>query len=292
MRRALIGVICIALVACGGDDDDATADTSSSTAGAVASGETATSDTSPRTTESAPGTTVAATTEPANGTTAPTTESTAETTAPSTTDDSEQAALDSAPALSQPAQLEAGVTYRLGKAPLERPVWLTNPIDGATGGATRGGFFLSEDEAGLEVLLLVIDLAHTKFLADPLIDSNSLISQQAVDAAATDPPDDYLAHFASLPGVTAGEVYESEFAGFPARALDWHVDTVEGGFPCGDPAKGNCLNVTASSVWITQYRAGDTGTTYVFELDGRPIVAEVQDRPGAQEAAESVIIGE
>ena len=180
---------------------------------------------------------------------------------------------------------------------LGRSIQFTNPDEGIEGQWDRGGFVLtSSAETGNQLLVGAVHLARARVFTDPLVDASALPDDGVLTAATSEPPADYLAYFAALPGIEVGEVRDTEFAGQPARAMSWTFGALERGSPCvlGE----HCVN----TIWfpgtrrdggrISSYTSGDAGTTYVFDLDGETVVVEVQDRPGAQEVAESLVIGQ
>ena len=148
---------------------------------------------------------------------------------------------------------------------------------------------LTADEIGFEPMIGAFALAEARYFTDPLVDAYTMLDEQ-LTAATTEPTSDFLAYFAALPGVEAGEVTDAEFAGHPARMMSWTFGEFEGGVPCGPG--GNCVNAMWFSGWISTYFAGDAGTTYVIDIDGETLVVEVRDSPGAQEAADSLVIGD
>ncbi|MEO6572132.1 MAG: hypothetical protein ABIO83_11370 [Ilumatobacteraceae bacterium] len=192
--------------------------------------------------------------------------------------------------------LPADTTYRIGRSVLGRGIQITNPVEGAWGQWDRGGFVLTSSGDGGQVLIAAVDLAAARIFTDPLVDTSALPDETALTAATSEPPADYLSFFAGLPGIEVGRVTDTEFAGRPARAMSWTFGPFEGGSPC--VLDGNCV----STIWfrgtrgdggrISTYTSGDAGTTYVLDLDGRTVVFEVPDRPGAQEAADSLVIGD
>jgi hypothetical protein len=78
--------------------------------------------------------------------------------------------------------------------------------------------------------------------------------------------------------------------------MSWTFGAFEGGSPCR--TGGNCVNpvwfpgTRPDGGWISSYTSGDAGTTFVLDLAGQTLVFEVQDRPGAQQAADSLVIGD
>jgi hypothetical protein len=148
---------------------------------------------------------------------------------------------------------------------------------------------LTADEIGFEPIVGGFDLSKTRFFIDPLVDAYNMLDDE-LTAATTEPTTDFLAYFAALPGIEAGEVSDVEFAGYPARAMSWTFGAFEGGVPCAPG--GNCVNAMWFPGWISSYVSGDAGTTYVLDIDGQTLIIEVQDRPGAQEAADSLVIGD
>ncbi len=247
----------------------------------------------PTATEAPP--TVASTVPP--GTAPPATDPSA-TDAPTTT----EALL---PALPIGQLLPAGASYRLARSVIGRALQFTNPTDGTIAVSGPGGFFVAADLAGTEPLLGVFDLEKARMFTDPLVDLGATTTRPprpgfgsdadaaALTAATEAPPADYLAYFAALPGVEAGEVMTTEFAGLPAAAMSWRVGAFDGGYPCFDSPRGNCVITLWFDVGVVaSYWTGDVGTTYVIDIDGTTVVVEVPDRPGAQELADSLVIGD
>lgn len=192
--------------------------------------------------------------------------------------------------------LPAGTTYRIGRSVLRRSIEITNPLEGAWGQWDTGGFVLTSSSDGYEVLLAGLDLTKARFFTDPLVDANAFPDVAALTAATSEPPDDFLTYFAALPGVETDDISDTEFAGHPARALSWRFGAFEGGSPCRP--SGNCVHAVwfagtrRDGGWISSYTTGDAGTTYVLDLDGQTLIFEVQDRPGAQQAADSLVIAD
>jgi len=267
MRRHAIGIVAaFTLVAACSDDSTDTASTAAATTAAAA--------------------TVPVVTDPQT------------TDAPATT----EAVLPVLP-IGQP--LTAGSSYRLAKSVIGRAMQFTNPTDGTFGVSGPGGFFVSADQAGLEPLVGVFDLMESRAFIDSLIDLGATTSTPprpgalsdadaaALTAATETPPADYLAYFAALPGVETGEVTTTEFAGHPATAMTWSFGAFDGGHPCFGSTRGNCVVTLWFAVGaVASYWTGDAGTTYVIDIDGRTVVVEVRDRPGAQQTADSVVIGD
>jgi hypothetical protein len=173
---------------------------------------------------------------------------------------------------------------------LGRAVQVTNTVDGAFAINGRGGFALTSDQLGTELLVGVVDLATATVLDDPLADANTFDP----GAGGTSPaPTDVFAYLSTLPGMEIGEPVDTTFAGHPASMATWKVGTFEGGHPCFGSDRGNCvLTFFLPAGWLSTYWSGDAGTTYVLDIDGQVIVVEVQDRPGAKEIAESIVIGD
>jgi len=213
---------------------------------------------------------------------------TAPTTTPPTTTVTSTSALP--PALPR-GPLQGGVTYRVPRsAVLGRYVQFTNTVEGATSLAGPGGFVVASDAELFEVLLSVVDLSSVRFFTDLLADAHAIPDDAGLTQATTEPPEDFFAYFAALPGVVAGPLTDAEIAGRPAKAMTWRFDEFEGGFPCG-PAPA-CVNVGWIGVFISSYWAGNSGTTYLVDLDGQQVLVEVRDVPGAQEAADSLVIAD
>jgi len=203
------------------------------------------------------------------------------------------------PALPIFQPLTAGTSYRVARSVIGRSLQFTNPTDGTFGFPNPAGFVVSVDAAGAEPLVAVVDLAALRVFTDPLVDVEAISADgvAALTAATATPPTDFLAYFAALPGVEAGEVTTAEFAGLPAKAMTWRFGAFDGGHPCSGAARGNCVATTwlddaYRNGWISTYRIGDVGTTYVIDIDGKTVVVEVQDRPGAQQTADSIVIGD
>ena len=188
--------------------------------------------------------------------------------------------------------LPAGTSYRIGRAVLGRGIQITNPVEGAWPQWDTGGFVLTASADASQLLIAAVELTKARVFTDPLVDAYSLLDVDALTAATSEPPADFLAFFAALPGIEAGEVTDTEFAGQPARAISWTFGAFEGGSPCRP--SGNCVNTVwfpgtrRDGGWISSYTSGDAGTTYVLDFDGQIVIFEVQDRPGAQEAADSL----
>jgi len=243
-------------------------------------------------------TTVPATTMVPVDTTVPASTDPPATDAPTTT----EALLPSLP-VGQP--LTDGTSYRMARSVIGRSLQFTNPTDGAFGVSGPGGFFVAADQAGTEPLLGVFDLMKSRAFTDALIDLGTATTRPprpgaladadaaALTAATETPATDYLAYFAALPGVEAGEVTTTEFAGHSAKVMTWRFGAFDGGYPCFGSARGNCVVTLWFEVGVVaSYWTGDAGTTYVLDIDGTTVVVEVPDRPGAKEAADSLVIGD
>lgn len=189
--------------------------------------------------------------------------------------------------------LVAETTYLLGDSAVGREMQFTNSIDGTFATNSSGLFFLTADVRGNEPMMGVFDLAPAHVFTDPLLDLSAALSSQTIDEDVQDPPTDYLAYFAALPGVEASDVTTTEYLGFPAQTMTWKVDEFDGGYPCPPSRSRDCfVTIWLDYGWANTYFAGDSGTTYVFDIDGKSIVVEVQDVPGAREAADSIVIAD
>jgi hypothetical protein len=74
--------------------------------------------------------------------------------------------------------------------------------------------------------------------------------------------------------------------------MTWKVNAFDGGHPCPPSLSRNCfVTIWLDYGWANTYFADDSGTTYVLDIDGKSIVVEVQDVPGARDAADSIVIG-
>ena len=232
--------------------------------------------------------------ESSNGTSAttgaPVTTAAPDTTAPSTTTAAPSTTEGLPPALPNGQPLEAGVTYRVPASTLGRSMQFTNAVDGALAVAGEGGMALTADQTGFQVLLVVADYSKVRFFTDPLVDAYSLQGVEALTAATNEAPADFFAYFASLPGVVTGPITDAEIAGRPAKAMTWSFGVFEGGFPCG-PAQA-CVNAAWLGNWVSSYFEGNSGTTYLLEIDGQQVLVEVQNLPGAQDVADSLVIGD
>ena len=279
MRRSITTVVALVALAslaaaCGSDDDEASATVA----------------TAPTTTVPV-ATTVAATTPPtAPATTAPVTEP--PTTAPATTEPATTAPPE--PELLDPMKkLRPGVTYRTDTAAIGVPIELV-ANDGARWAVNLPGYFgVSTQASGDELMVGVTDLATARLFTDPLADLNSMFPDNAkLFAATVEMPDDYLAAFAALPGVTAGPVTASTFAGLPSRSMTYSVADPGGGSACYStkPDQRCLLTLFQASGLSVVYLPGDSGTFHEVELDGRPVLFEVSDRAGAAELAATMTI--
>ena len=191
--------------------------------------------------------------------------------------------------------LTAGTSYRVARSVVGRSLQFTNPTNGTYGFLNPVGFVVSADEAGAEPLVSVVDLAALRVFTDPLVDVDAIIAAgaEAVLGATVAPPADFLAFFAALPGVEAGEVTATVFAGLPAKVMTWRFGAFDGGYPCSGSAGSNCVATTwLADGWVSSYAPGDAGSTYVLDIDGKTVVIEVPDRPGAEQVAGSIVIGD
>ncbi len=187
--------------------------------------------------------------------------------------------------------LVAGTTYLLGDSAVGREMQFTNSIDGTFATNSGGLFFLTADITGNKPMVAVFDLADARVFTDPLLDFNAVLGDYTIDENVQEAPTDYLAYFAALPGVEAGDVTTTEYLGFPAQTMTWTVNEFDGGYPCPPARSRNCfVTIWLDYGWANTYFAGDSGTTYVLDIDGKSIVVEVQDVPGARDAADSIVI--
>ncbi len=145
------------------------------------------------------------------------------------------------------------------------------------------GFFSVQGQAsGDETLLSLNDLSTMFVFKDPLQDFATLGRDNSALLAASDPvPADFLAYVQGLPGVTAGPVTDAEFAGLPARSMTYEVGDFPGVVCVGTKP---CLWTTFAPAGISvYYNPGDSGTFYVFDVAGRSVLADVQNRDGVAE---------
>ena len=187
--------------------------------------------------------------------------------------------------------LGAGTTYLLGDSAVGREMQFTNSIDGTFATNSGGLFFLTADVRGNKPMVAVFDLADARVFTDPLLDFNAVLMDSTIDESVQDAPTDYLAYFAALPGVEASDVTTTEYLGFPAQTMTWEINEFDGGYPCPPSRSRNCfVTIWLDYGWANTYFAGDSGTTYVLDIDGKSVVVEVQDVPGARDAADSLVI--
>ncbi len=187
--------------------------------------------------------------------------------------------------------LVAGTTYLLGDSAVGREMQFTNSLAGTFATNSLGLFFLTADITGNKPMVAVFDLAEARVFADPLLDFNAALMNSTIDENVQDPPTDYLAYFAALPGVDASDATTTEYLGFPAQTMTWEVSAFDGGYPCPPSRSRNCfVTIWLDYGWANTYFDGDSGTTYVLDIDGKSIVVEVQDVPGARDAADSIVI--
>lgn len=222
----------------------------------------------------------------------------AATTDPATTDPATMSTQSIAPEpeaeatpLPQLKPLRSGKLYKAGRNVIGRSLLFTASVDGSLGFSVLGYFGVTLDRLGTELLVGVTDLTQARVFLDPAGDLGALDGPPALDGATTPAPQDFLAYFASLPGVVAGPVEDSELAGLPARSMTYTTGDVVGAQPCFGVDRGGCLLATYLPIGVvTTYWAGDSGTIYVLELDDRSIVVDVSDRAGASELATSLRI--
>lgn len=189
--------------------------------------------------------------------------------------------------------LAAGTTYLLGDSAVGREMQFTNSIDGTFATNSSGLFFLTADITGNKPMVGVFDLGDAHVFTDPLLDFNAALGNFTIDENVEDPPSDYLAYFAGLPGVEASDVTTTEYLGFPAQMMTWEVNAFDGGYPCPPSLSRNCfVTIWLDYGWANTYFPDDSGTTYVLDIDGKSIIIEVQDVPGAREAADSIVIAD
>ena len=193
--------------------------------------------------------------------------------------------------LPQQKPLHSGTLYKAGKNVIGRGLQFTASVDGSLGFSALGYFGVTLDRLGTELLVGVTDLQQARVFLDPASDLGALDGTAALDDATAPAPDDFLAYFASLPGVVATPVVDDEIAGLPARSLTYTVGQVEGSEPCFGVDRGGCLLATYLPIGVvTTYWEGDSGTMYVVALDDRSIAVDVSDRDGASELAASLRI--
>ena len=101
-------------------------------------------------------------------------------------------------------------------------------------------------------------------------------------SAVEDVPADYLAWFATRPGVTAGPVTDAEVAGVPASGHAVPGGLARGAFPCDAVDPRPCLgSLYFPAGLIISSAEGDAGTLYELTIDGRRLVVDVADADGA-----------
>lgn len=171
-------------------------------------------------------------------------------------------------------RLREGVFYTAGDVAIGAEIRFT-ATDKSRYSFNLAQFFSVQTQAsGDETLLYLADLSTAFVFKNPLDDLLAYGGDNSALLAASDPiPDDYLAYVANLPGVTVGPVTETQFAGFTARSMTYEVGDFAGVACIGSKL---CLLTlflpTGSAVF---YYPGDNGTLYVFELNGRTVLADV-----------------
>ncbi len=250
------------LMACGSSDeqDPTAADT---TVTAVVDTTTVPVATVPDTT--APDTTVPDTTVP-------------DTTVPDTTADGAVREINSKGILTE------GRTYTSGTLALGTEFTFTANAEARYATNLPGFFGVSTQASGNETLFYITDLSTATVFKNPFEDYAAIGRDNVQLFGATEPiPGDYLEYFQQLPGVTTGEIVETTVSGLPARSMTFTIGSNEGGHAIPPDTEPLLLTFFSPSGITYTYRPGDSGTLYLFELAGKPTLAEVTSYAGADE---------
>lgn len=189
--------------------------------------------------------------------------------------------------------LAPGRQYQVPRTVLQRDIHFTATDSTRQAYSASGFLAVTADKNGAQPLLVIIDLATAHVFRDPHADFSTFDTKDDVLAATNPVPDDFLGYLAQLPGLTAGAVATTQFLGVPARAMTYKVTSTKGGFPCAVGRTQACLlALFVTSGPTIGYFEGDSGTYYELQVDGRRLVAQVTDRPGAADLVAGFVLGE
>ena len=186
----------------------------------------------------------------------------------------------------------AGTTYLLaGLAGPAVDITITDPVGDRFGYVLTGmaGIGLAEDMSAQ--LVDIFSLSATSVHKDALIDLSNITGGASRSGLFERSPTDFLTWMSTRPGVTAGPIIDSTFAGWPARTMTYDVGEVDGAVPCYPDSRGCLSSVTDAhlSAGYVDFE-GTTVTLHQIEVAGLSIVVVVSERPGAADLANTIQI--
>ena len=99
---------------------------------------------------------------------------------------------------------------------------------------------------------------------------------------------------AGRPGITAGPVADTVFAGRPAKTMTYDVGHVDGAVPCHSGDDRACLSSVTNPQAGLAYQdyEGTTVTLYQIDVAGLTLVVAVSELPGAAQFAATITVAE
>ena len=188
----------------------------------------------------------------------------------------------------------SGVTYSIGEMVGSMvDITITDSEGGRFGYVYAGMAGIGTAEDFSAQLVDIFELSSTSVFVEATVDFSQIAGPLSMQDLFADSPADYLTWMAARPGVTAGPVTDTVFAGLPAQTMSYDVGVVDEAVPCYPDGRGCLASVTDGNFSYAYVDFEQTSVTlYQLKVAGLTFVIAVSELAGASDLAKTITIAE